>query len=68
MPEGERLGNVHRFYGELAPTTQLDTMIEQLKDEAVILLCHEDSECFDAVNFSYDLEQAGGTVLGYGKL
>lgn len=68
VPPNERFSNLHRFYGELAPTTELQAMLQTMKDEAVILLCHEESECFDAVNFSYDLERSGGTVLGYARL
>ena len=57
--------NTQVFNGELKTTQQLESFIEALQQQAVILMCETESECYDARMFAYNYEQAGGRILGY---
>lgn len=59
--------NLKLYNGELAPSTTVKAFVESLSAEPVLLLCETESECYDARNFAYAYEQAGGSVLGYYK-
>lgn len=56
---------VENFAYEYSSIKDVAEKIEAIKDEEIILMCQTESSCFDATNFAYLFEQAGGKIIGY---